>query len=71
MLAAGSRLRAQQEAKLPELRAATSLARRDQSQGRHVAAREALTDVLEWFSAGLTTSDLQAARTLISELSGV
>ena len=53
------------EAKSFELRAATSLARLWQSQGRHQEAEELLRPVYKWFTEGFDTADLVAARTLL------
>ncbi len=58
----------QQEAKLSELRAATSLARLYQSQGKREEARQTLVGVVDWFSDGFELADLQAARTLLEAL---
>ena len=57
-----------QEAKLLELRAATSLARLWQRQGRVQEARTMLAGVVGWFTEGFETADLQEAQTLLVEL---
>jgi predicted ATPase len=57
-----------QNAKSWELRAATSLARLRRQQGRPQEAAALLAPILGWFTEGLDTADLQAARTLIAEL---
>jgi predicted ATPase len=57
-----------QESKSLELRAATSLARLWQQQGRVQEARTLLAGVLGWFTEGLATADLQEANTLLEEL---
>lgn len=57
-----------QNAKSWELRAATSLARLWHSQQRQTEARELLLPVYEWFTEGLETPDLQAARELLETL---
>ena len=57
-----------QNAKSWELRAATSLARLRQQQGRHEEAAALLAPILGWFTEGFATADLQAARTLLDEL---
>jgi predicted ATPase len=57
-----------QQAKAWELRAATSLARLWQQQGRRAEARELLAPVYGWFTEGFDTADLQEAETLLDEL---
>jgi len=57
-----------QEAKLFELRAATSLARLWQRQGKRAAARDLLAPIYGWFTEGLDTRDLIEAKTLLEEL---
>jgi adenylate cyclase len=54
-----------QEAKLLELRAAVSLGRLWQYQGRHVEAHRLLSDIYGWFTEGFDTADLQDAKTLL------
>jgi predicted ATPase len=58
-----------QKAKSIELRVAMSLARLWQQHGKRVEAHELLADVYNWFTEGLETADLNAARKLLSELS--
>jgi predicted ATPase/class 3 adenylate cyclase len=58
-----------QAARSLELRAATSLARLWQQQGKQAEARQVLADIYGWFTEGLDTRDLQAAHTLLAELS--
>ena len=58
-----------QEAKSWELRAATSLARLWQQQGKGAEARALLAPVYEWFTEGFDTADLQDAKTLLEKLS--
>ena len=58
----------QQQAKSLELRAAMSLSRLWQQQGKHDAARQLLPEVYAWFSEGLDTVDLQEAKTLLEQL---
>jgi predicted ATPase len=55
-------------AKSWELRAATSLARLWQQQGKRNEARAVLTPVYQWFTEGFDTADLQAAKTLLDAL---
>src|SRR5262249_33844514 len=57
-----------QQAKSWELRAATSLARLWQSQGKREEARQVLAEVYGWFTEGFDTADLQNAKTLLDEL---
>ncbi len=58
----------QQSAKSLELRAALSLARLWQAQGRTAEACTLLSDVYGWFTEGFETADLIDARTLLAEL---
>ena len=58
----------QQEAKSFELRAATSLARLWQRQGKTTEAHELLTPVYNWFTEGFDTADLKDAKALLAEL---
>jgi class 3 adenylate cyclase/predicted ATPase len=57
-----------QSAKSIELRAATSLARLWQRQGKQGEASELLAPIYEWFTEGFDTSNLQDARALLDEL---
>ena len=57
-----------QQAKSLELRAATSLSRLWQRQGKRAAARELLAPLYGWFTEGFDTADLQDARALLDEL---
>jgi predicted ATPase len=57
-----------QEAKLWELRAATSLARLWHDQGKRSQARDLLAPVYGWFTEGFGTPALQEAKALLEEL---
>jgi adenylate cyclase len=57
-----------QQAKSLELRAAMSLARLWQRQGKRVEACRMLAEVYGWFSEGFDTADLQEARVLLDAL---
>jgi class 3 adenylate cyclase/predicted ATPase len=57
-----------QQAKSLELRAATSLARLWQQQGKCEEARQVLGDVYHWFTEGFDTADLQDAKALLDAL---
>jgi predicted ATPase len=59
----------QQEAKSWELRAAASLARLWQYQGKTAEARDLLAPVYAWFTEGFDTADLKDAKALLDELS--
>jgi predicted ATPase len=58
----------QQQAKSLELRAAMSLSRLWQQQGKRGEARELLAPIYGWFTEGFDTADLQEAKTLLEEL---
>lgn len=58
----------EQEAKLWQLRAATSLARLWGAQGRRPEARELLSPIYGWFTEGFDTVDLKEAKGLLNEL---
>jgi predicted ATPase len=58
----------QQQARSFELRAATSMARLWQSQGKRQAAYDLLAPVYAWFTEGFDTADLQEAKTLLDQL---
>jgi len=51
-----------------ELRAATSLARVLQRQGRRDPARQILADIYGWFTEGFDTADLRTAKARLAEL---
>jgi class 3 adenylate cyclase/predicted ATPase len=57
-----------QQAKSWELRAAVSLGRLWQQQGKRTAARQLLEEVYGWFTEGFETADLQEARALLAQL---
>jgi DNA-binding SARP family transcriptional activator/predicted ATPase len=57
-----------QQAKLWELRAATSMARLWRDQSKRLQARDLLTRVYGWFTEGFDTRDLKEAKTLLDEL---
>ena len=57
-----------QQAKSLELRAATSLARLWQSQGKRQDAYDLLAPVYGWFTEGFDTADLQEAKALLEAL---
>jgi predicted ATPase len=58
----------QQQARSWALRAAMSLARLWQSQGKCQEASDLLAPVYEWFTEGFDTADLQEAKTLLDQL---
>ena len=57
-----------QEAKLFELRAAMSLSRLWQQQGRQQQAYQLLSEAYHWFTEGFDTADLQDAKALLVAL---
>jgi predicted ATPase len=57
-----------QQAKSWELRAATSLARLWQQQGKRQEAHDLLAPVYNWFTEGFDTADLKDAKALLDEL---
>jgi predicted ATPase len=58
-----------QQARAWELRAAMSLSRLWQGQGKRDEAREFLAEVYGWFTEGFETVDLQEAKALLEALS--
>lgn len=58
-----------QQAKSWELRAATSLARLWQRQGKKEEAQRMLGEIYGWFTEGFDTADLKEAKALMAELS--
>jgi predicted ATPase len=61
----GMQIAQKQQAKLFELRAATSLARLWLNQGRSQEAHSLLAPIYEWFTEGLETPDLKNVRALL------
>ena len=59
-----------QEAKSLELRAAMSLSRLWQQQGKQTEAHALLAPIYGWFTEGFDTVDLQDAKVLLEELGG-
>ena len=59
-----------QQAKSWELRAAMSLSRLWQQQGKQAEARALLAPVYGWFTEGFDTADLQEAKALLAALEG-
>jgi predicted ATPase len=57
-----------QEAKALELRAAMSLSRLWQQQGKRAEARALLAPIYGWFTEGFDTADLQEVRALLDAL---
>ena len=57
-----------QQAKSLELRAAMSLARLWQEQGKTTARVHLLAPIYDWFTEGFDTADLQEAMALLEEL---
>ena len=57
-----------QQAKSLELRAATSLARLWQQQGKKAEAHKLLSEIYDWFTEGFDTKDLQEAKALLESL---
>jgi hypothetical protein len=61
-------VRAYQQAKSWELRAAISLSRLWQRLGKRAAAYQLLAGIYGWFTEGFDTADLQEAKALLAEL---
>ena len=57
-----------QQARLFELRAATSLARLWRDQGKQTEGRDLLAPIYGWFTEGFDTPVLQDAKALLDEL---
>ena len=62
------RIAQSQQAKSWELRAATSLAKLWQQQGKRQEAHDLLAPVYQWFTEGFDTADLKDAKALLGEL---
>src|SRR5262245_25975573 len=58
----------EQKTKSLELRAATSLARLWQGQGKRAEAHQLLSEIYHWFTEGFDTKDLQDAKALLESL---
>jgi predicted ATPase len=65
----GQNTTTESQAKSWELRAATSLSRLWQQQGKRAEARELLAPIYSWFTEGFDTADLQEAKRLLHEVS--
>jgi predicted ATPase/class 3 adenylate cyclase len=59
-----------QQAKSFELRAAMSLSRLWQKQGKQEEAHQLLTEIYGWFTEGFDITDLKKAKALLEELAG-
>ena len=59
-----------QQAKSFELRAATSLTRLWQQQGKRQEAHDLLAPIHNWFTEGFDTADLKDAKVLLDALEG-
>jgi predicted ATPase len=59
-----------QQARMLELRAAVSLSRLWQQQGKRAEAHACLAPLYGWFTEGFDTADLQEAAALLEELAG-
>jgi predicted ATPase len=59
-----------QQAKSWELRAAMSLSRLWQQQGKRDEAHELLPPIYSWFTEGFDTADIQEAKALLEGLGG-
>jgi predicted ATPase len=58
-----------QQAKSLELRAAMSLRRLWQRQGKRDEARQLLAEIYDWFAGGFDTADFKEAKARFEELS--
>ena len=68
LLSAGPRRRPPPAGQVLELRAAMSLSRLWQQQGKRDEARELLAPIYGWFTEGFDTADLQEAKALLEAL---
>ena len=68
LLPQGSPVARRQQAKSWELRAALSLSRLWQQQGKRAEARQMLAEVYGWFTEGFDTPDLQEANAVLDAL---
>ena len=59
---------AYQSAKSLELRAAMSLSRLWQRQGKRAEAQELFAEIYGWFTEGFDTADLKPAKVLLDDL---
>ena len=59
-----------QQTRALELRAALSLGRLWQQQGKRQEAQQLLAPIYGWFTEGFDTADLQEARALLAALAG-
>jgi predicted ATPase len=57
-----------QQAKSLQLRAAMSLSRLWQHQGKQEEARQLLAEIYDWFTEGFDTADLKEAKSLLEQL---
>src|SRR5439155_10306553 len=60
-----------QSAKALELRAAMSVSRLWQHQGKRNDARQLLAEIYDWFTEGFDTADLKDAKALVDDLSAL
>jgi predicted ATPase len=67
-LAQAMQITRRQSAKSLELRAAMSLSRLWQRQGKREEARQLLTEIYGWFTEGFDTADLKQAKALLEDL---